>query len=494
MSAAILTCFCCQTCSEPLKLPLDVVNSLKAETVYSELLLSDRQHGALQQSQPLETGTAGLLGSPSIHRPSTANRPSAHSITGVNTLRRPTTSGASYVSRLSVHSAKPHRSMDQFSALSMGAAVTSLTETTKFPLSFIPHLSDSETQNGDIVDSNEQLIDRLRQLAMIFDLLSSKSTHTDYPVCCDCAEMLDTVLKRELDQLSTDKETFAEFVKNVENTLAAPSTEDHDGMSELERLKSVEHALLQNLGRVESEHCAIMAEIEELELEASRLDDAEEALWLEHAVSEETLSSYQLENESMNNKYEKANALLEHLKKTNVYNDAFHIWHEGSFGTINGLRLGRLPDSPVEWIEINAGLGYACLMLDVLAQKSGFRFETFRLIPDGSQSSIERVDEQKSQLDLFGSGEFQLSRIFWNRRFDQGLAAFLDCVRQLGVFAQSQDREFKFPYAIEKDQIGGISIKSQFNQDDKWTRALKYLLTDLKWLLAFCTRKGHYSA
>jgi beclin 1 len=39
--------------------------------------------------------------------------------------------------------------------------------------------------------------------------------------------------------------------------------------------------------------------------------------------------------------------MLEKLERTNVYNDAFCIGHDGVFGTINGLRLGRVPGVPV---------------------------------------------------------------------------------------------------------------------------------------------------
>ena len=39
--------------------------------------------------------------------------------------------------------------------------------------------------------------------------------------------------------------------------------------------------------------------------------------------------------------------MLEKLERTNVYNDAFCIGHDGAFGTINGLRLGRVPSVPV---------------------------------------------------------------------------------------------------------------------------------------------------
>lgn len=46
-------------------------------------------------------------------------------------------------------------------------------------------------------------------------------------------------------------------------------------------------------------------------------------------------------------KTEVSQAHLELLKRTNVLNDAFPIWHDGEFGTINNFRLGRLPKIPV---------------------------------------------------------------------------------------------------------------------------------------------------
>lgn len=42
---------------------------------------------------------------------------------------------------------------------------------------------------------------------------------------------------------------------------------------------------------------------------------------------------------------------LEKLERSNVYNDAFCIGHDGVFGTINGLRLGRVPGVPVRFLS-----------------------------------------------------------------------------------------------------------------------------------------------
>jgi beclin 1 len=50
---------------------------------------------------------------------------------------------------------------------------------------------------------------------------------------------------------------------------------------------------------------------------------------------------------SVNLQLKHAQSQLEKLKKTNVFNSTFHIWHSGHFGTINGFRLGRLPGVPV---------------------------------------------------------------------------------------------------------------------------------------------------
>ena len=88
--------------------------------------------------------------------------------------------------------------------------------------------------------------------------------------------------------------------------------------------------------------------------------------------------------------------VLEKLERTNVYNDAFCIGHDGVFGTINGLRLGRVSgvhvrlignecipgysnDSvqKVEWAEINAAWGQALLLLYTIARKLDFTFEKY---------------------------------------------------------------------------------------------------------------------
>lgn len=113
-----------------------------------------------------------------------------------------------------------------------------------------------------------------------------------------------------------------------------------------------------------------------------------------------------------------ANTLeLSKLSRTNVYNDAFCIGHDGVFGTINGLRLGRVPNVPVELSEINAAWGMTVLLLNTIARKVGFSFERYaywscpshqtygssfswKLVPMGSFSKIERIGGDKASYEL----------------------------------------------------------------------------------------------
>ncbi len=53
--------------------------------------------------------------------------------------------------------------------------------------------------------------------------------------------------------------------------------------------------------------------------------------------------------------------------------------HDGPFATISGFRLGRTPEVPVEWDEINAAWGQAVLLLYTMAQVWLFRLGLYRV-------------------------------------------------------------------------------------------------------------------
>lgn len=50
--------------------------------------------------------------------------------------------------------------------------------------------------------------------------------------------------------------------------------------------------------------------------------------------------------------------------------------------------------------------------------------------------------------------------------------------------------ESELPYMIDGDRINGISVKLYGAEPNlEWTTAMKFLLTDAKWLLVFCSSK-----
>lgn len=47
--------------------------------------------------------------------------------------------------------------------------------------------------------------------------------------------------------------------------------------------------------------------------------------------------------------------------------------------------------------------------------------------------------------ELYGTGDIHLGRLLHNRRFDFGMVAFLDCLRQLMEFVKREDDTVVFP-------------------------------------------------
>jgi len=227
--------------------------------------------------------------------------------------------------------------------------------------------------------------------------------------------------------------------------------------------------------------------MDHLQSEAKQIEEIEDRYWLSFNDFQDELQIFQNQHDCVKNRLINSKHQLEKLKITNIYNDTFHIWHDGHFGTINNFRLGRLPSQPVDWNEINAAWGQATQLLQTIAKKINFKFSVYRLLPMGSNSKMEKLSD-KTLYELYGSSDISLGRLFWYRRFDNGMVAFLSCLKEIGDHAESMDKKFQLPYRIEKDRIQDLSIKIQFNNEETWTKSLKYMLTNLKYLLVWISK------
>lgn len=316
---------------------------------------------------------------------------------------------------------------------------------------------------------------KLRVAMQLFDILSQNS-EIDHPLCEECTN----VLFLQLDgQLRTLKQDCDDYRKVIATLKGQDSSANIPVDAEIETLKSEEADLLKQLDELTSERENVADELSRLQLQEQELEREEVQLHRECNQYQQRLAEVEQANQTLDNELKYSHSELERLKKINVFNATFHIWHEGHFGTINSFRLGRLPTFNVEWEEVNAAWGQTALLLYSLANATDFVFQRYTIVPFGSQSYIQG----ETKLPLFTNGGL---RLFWDAKFDQGMVSFLDCLKQ---FLDSIEKRgtFNFPYKIDKskigDQKGFYSIKLHFNSEEQWTKALKFMLINLKWAL-----------
>lgn len=333
--------------------------------------------------------------------------------------------------------------------------------------------------------NTENISHKLKVTSLLFDIMSGHSS-IDHPLCEECTDTLLDQLDQQLKITDDELKDYNVFF----NKLNEKPSVDTDALSkELAELRKEEEELVRQLEEVEKEREKV-AEKMEIENERSKqLAIEEKKYWTEYSEYQKELLEYQDEQQSVENQMRYAQAQLDKLKKTNVFNSTFHIWHKGHFGTINNFRLGRLPSVPVEWSEINAAWGQTVLLLHSLARKMNLTFERYRLVPYGNHSYLESLADKSKDLPLYGTGGF---RFFWDTKFDQAMVGFLDCLQQFKEAVEKVDKRFCLPYRMEKGKIydtsgsgGAFSIKIQFNSEEQWTKALKFVLTNLKWGLAW---------
>ncbi|TFL03151.1 APG6-domain-containing protein [Pterulicium gracile] len=331
----------------------------------------------------------------------------------------------------------------------------------------------------------------LKASLRLFNLLSSR-TDLDHPLCAECTQILLTSLQRQLDETKKERDGYIAYEKEVrkEKEREAQGMSKEEADMKIDKLKAEERLAISQIQEAEREREQLDEELRLLELESQALEEEEANFWKER--NEQLLISDQqtMELASLRAAYAADSDTLEKLERTNVYNDAFCIGHDGVFGTINGLRLGRVPGVVVDWAEINAAWGQTLLLLYTIARKLDYTFESYRLVPMGSFSRIEKATGDKASYELYGSGDLHFGRLLHNRRFDFAMVAFLDCLKNIIDFVKSQDSQVDFPHQISKDKIGEASVKLQFNQEEAWTRSLRHVLLALKILLKWTTNGG----
>lgn len=419
-----------------------------------------------------------------------------------------------------------------------GMSFIEVTESQILPAQESQQKSDGkvDTKNdGRTSDEDTALSWQVQRQERLFAILSAHSD-IDHPICAECSALLLASMNTKLAAATRERDAYASFLKTLQQAASKHKNDESSVNKELAALQKEEETTYSELLLLEEQKRQLENELADLEQENKKLEQEEESFWQSRNTFNERQHSLEVENVSLQQKLAHDQKQLELLQRTNVYNDTFFISHDGIFGTINGLRLGRMPNHPVDWSEINAAWGQTLLLLQTIAERLSFSFHGYKLRPLGSTSRIEKheysqtqhesapnqpgriaVPTKTTQLELYSSGA-SLDRLFHARRYDQAMVAFLECLSQLGKHVEkssipSQDgnapstsrqapktgssfpanHALKLPYAIEGDKIWArdrpdeqISIKLGvgFSSDENFTKACKYVLTCCKYLLA----------
>jgi len=299
------------------------------------------------------------------------------------------------------------------------------------------------------------------------------------PLCSACVDELVSQLNEQIECLQIENAVYdhklEEYSKKQQQLYEME--EDERFTIEMEKLTKKEEKLRQDLAKLNLEKKGfILKHNKELE-NIEKLELKEERYWKLFFSHLQAYDDFNEEKETAFNHKKHLKCENETLERVNCFN----IWYMGEFGTINGLRLGRLKEYRVDWEEINAALGLCCLLLYVLEkkQKNRFSFTMYKLIPAASASRIKNIEDGR-EYKLHYTLAMNLAN------FNKALRYFLVCVHELCMYAEHKKPDIfskkDFVIDSESGKINGKSIEYTIEDEASWTKALKYLLITLKFL------------
>ncbi|WRT64192.1 uncharacterized protein IL334_001121 [Kwoniella shivajii] len=366
----------------------------------------------------------------------------------------------------------------------------------------------TQTQSQIPQNTNTNLVNQLHSIL-------SSNTPISHPLCTECTALLTSEFQKLAEELTKERDAYINFEKNIQrnrdnqksngnnNTSKnnrkstdvnddnlkddvsrpglGPESEEGLGEFDIEGNEDEWDELIKRKSQLEEEEIKLKLILEQKEFELNKVKLEEEQVKKDEQDIEREETEYLLEHASLSThlshlKSELSTAqthlllsrsLLSHLESTNVYNDAFQIGHVPldpssgngiTVGTINGLRLGGRPT--VDWEEINAAWGLTALCLDRIADKVGYTFISYKIVPLGSYSRIEELPPAKGVYELYASSDLSPARLLQNRRFNHAMVAILDCLKQLIEYGKKANKGWaNNNIEIYKDKISGHSIK-----------------------------------
>ncbi|XP_037006797.2 beclin-2 [Artibeus jamaicensis] len=318
-----------------------------------------------------------------------------------------------------------------------------------------------------------------------FDILSGEED-LDQPLCQECTDHLLEHLDTQLMTSESDSQDYKRCLETMER--AGGGEDEREALQEELKDAELEEArLAQELEEVEGDRARAAAALEAARAETELLERRERQYHRDYSWLRWQELGLLDELHSAENQLRYAQAQLAWLEETDAWRFAFQIRDDGPVASINNFRLGCLPAVPVGWGEINAAWGQAALLLLALSRKVGLQFRRFRLVPCGNRSHLQCLGQDAPELPLFfHQGQSGPSR----SASDRALLAFLDCMTQFKEAVEKGEepgvcmpcRMHARRGLIEEPGAGGecYSIRTRSNTEERWSKALKLVLTNFK--------------
>ena len=352
------------------------------------------------------------------------------------------------------------------------------------------------------------------------------------------SELLD-VSKSE--SRSGDASNLGDAVNSEEvstTTLLLSKNSYHFSFHTLNNIKKERINLIESIRSLKTQHDTLLHDMAALNADFDETSRLESSFWSDCTSYRYEIHQLQDDLDSKLTRREYFQSRIEKLEKANVLNDAFQIWHEGDFGTINGIRLGRTAAVQVPWTEVNSALGLVCLLASILGestvamvagketrhiQTAMAMLQKFKIHPRGRWSSIAVASSSSTLSESDDSEGFPLYYDYslLNRPYslDPGLVALLEYIQGIvqimewvgghgrsqfrsmepnTLYSQHQSqirnedtggvgvgRGFGVPYKIQTPHVNSLTICLHSNSEENWSKALKCLLVDLKWCISW---------
>eukprot|EP00475_Leptophrys_vorax_P010071 TRINITY_DN16738_c0_g1_i3.p1 TRINITY_DN16738_c0_g1~~TRINITY_DN16738_c0_g1_i3.p1 ORF type:complete len:378 (+),score=86.66 TRINITY_DN16738_c0_g1_i3:78-1211(+) len=306
---------------------------------------------------------------------------------------------------------------------------------------------------------------------------TSDSCLRDFPLCPECAGKTIQAERKTVILMQSEYDMYVNTLQSfVDDKLQikSPSPEEQNDVEE-QKLK---------LEMMREHKNQVLLEIDRFDDQRNMLDELQEYYWDQIRRLDVYVKLYHTESNMLTRMIDLCKDEYLELKRTNVYDDSFHIYYDGHFGTINESRLGKLKSIPVDNSEINHALGQFVHLLQCMAiALPNFEFSRYDLYSKGNFSRIARRGE--TPFDLFNP-----EASFLSRGFNTGMSYLLSCMKELGDYAEQREGKKVFRYDITGgDEVGGFSVKVKVSgPDEKWTKALKNMLVNLKCLVCWAAK------